>query len=160
MNAIEKQLFKSGILKLSAQKLQQWAKQGKVGHLIYACEEGLFDIRFEACHYLKPFVTDDKVKEILMKLADDPVDMVGNVAIAILKPLGHGRYDELIRQVMERRERKKALDKELRKRAKTTLGRKDYPSLNEIYNRSRDRHAPDLDSGMLGGFGIGGDFGF
>lgn len=160
MNQLEQQLYKAGIFKLTVKRVRNWAKQGKVDHLIFASQKGLFNIRLEACHHLKSYVSAEKVKVALIALVKDPVPIVGNAAIDVLKPLGHRHYDQLIQKVLEERNRKKLLEEELRKRAKLNRGREDYPSLGEIYYRSRGRYAPDLSSGGFGGIGMDGGIGF
>ncbi|MDW3194919.1 MAG: hypothetical protein R8G66_21280 [Cytophagales bacterium] len=155
MHQIQQLFYKSGWLKLSGSRIDRWAKLGKVDHLIFATQEGQFDLRLLACSHLRTFITSEKVKDALMVLVKDPVEIVGDAAMAILKTQGHGRYDQLIQEVMERRAEKKALEKRLRKRAKTSQGREDYPSLSELYNRGRDRHTPDLNGGGFGGIGFG-----
>lgn len=86
MNTFKIFLYKKGVLKFNANKIQKWVKEGKSNHLIIALQLGLYDIRKLSVEGLAKLQHIDAIPSLINAL-DDSVKTVSDASMEALQSL-------------------------------------------------------------------------
>ncbi|MEL6559074.1 MAG: hypothetical protein AAFQ94_12875 [Bacteroidota bacterium] len=71
------------MLKLSERKLQRWHQNDQIEKIIYAAKNGTYQIRLQSVRLLGDHFRDISVKNQLIEMIDDEVELVANAAISL-----------------------------------------------------------------------------
>ena len=114
MNTIERFLYQHRILKLTEHKLERWSKDDATSKLIFAAENGIFNIRLKCIEQLANRTKEPEIKKLLITMISDDVEVVSEAAIKTLEPTATPELLELI----ERTRKNWKLKKRKKKRSK------------------------------------------
>tara|TARA_R100000005_G_C4985313_1_gene193820 strand:+ start:1435 stop:1887 length:453 start_codon:yes stop_codon:yes gene_type:complete len=98
MNSIERFLYQHRILKLSENKLEQWNRNEEVNKLIFAAENGMFNIRLKCIEFLFARITEHGVRDLLTSMISDDVEIVSEATMKVLEQSATPELSELIKQ--------------------------------------------------------------
>ncbi|UII25744.1 hypothetical protein LVD15_20910 [Fulvivirga maritima] len=103
MNRVESYLYKRKFLKFTEAKLAAWNEGGCIDNLIFAAENGMFNIRYTCIKLLSSKLDQSKVKYLLITMIRDDVELVSEAAIEALKPCIDSNISKLIEEVRSQR---------------------------------------------------------
>lgn len=91
-----KLLVKSGLMQMSHEWLNRQFVRKDIGAIEFALENGLYDIREQAAHYLGELKSENS-RFLLVQTIHDPVPAVSEAAVKALEEIGMGEtINELI----------------------------------------------------------------
>lgn len=114
MSKFERFLYHYGILRLSEDKLEKWEKKGQIEKLLFAAENGMFNIRLKCVKLLSNRIANREVKSLLINMISDDVEIVSETAIKSLEPSMTSKLSELIQRIGEERKVKKRKEKRMK----------------------------------------------
>ncbi|UII20739.1 hypothetical protein [Fulvivirga ligni] len=92
---------------ITEKDVSKWGQQGNADDLIFAAEHGMFNIRLKCIELLAPKKKEEKVKQLLISMIKDDVEIVANAAINELRPSASSELIEKINKVLQEREAQK-----------------------------------------------------
>ncbi|KYG72906.1 hypothetical protein [Roseivirga echinicomitans] len=98
MNSNERFLYQHRILKLSENKLEQWNRNEEVDKLIFAAENGMFNIRLKCIEFLSGRIAEHDVKNLLTSMISDDVEAVSEATMKVLEQSATSELLELIKR--------------------------------------------------------------
>ncbi|MEQ6169106.1 HEAT repeat domain-containing protein [Ekhidna sp. MALMAid0563] len=98
MNSIERFLYNHRILKLTENKLERWNRTDAIDKLIFAAENGMYNIRLKCIEQLTNRTRELEIDKLLVTLISDDVEVVSEAAIEALEQTASPEQRELIEQ--------------------------------------------------------------
>lgn len=141
MNIIERFLYSRQILKLNEKKLQKWHRKESIDKLIFAARNGIYSIRIMCIEFLNERINEPKVKNLLISMISDDVEIVAEAAIRALENDSTDEINKLIEQTRKNWKNKKKKKKRITyHKVNVEFGEKGKTRPSErLMNRLRDQ---------------------
>lgn len=112
MNSIERFLYLNRILKFTEAKLEKWHQKEATEKLIFAAQNGIYNIRLKCVNYLSKKISESDIKDLIISLVSDEVEVVSVAAMTALEQSPTLELSELIQQTKAKWQTKKQKERQ------------------------------------------------
>lgn len=148
MNPVERFLYRHQILTLTERKLERWNKNESIDELIFAANNGIYNIRLRCIEFLSGRTSEPKIKSLLISMISDDVEIVSKAAIEVLEDSATPELMEVIKQTRktwrDKKKRKKRISPHLSniQFGETSKGRPSERLMDRLREQQRSNEPP------------------